>query len=436
MQIKYSDILISNVLIPLYDKNQRYHVRIKNGKIFSVTSVDQNLAAQENTAYDMRIECMNNSLELWPTYVENHAHLALPTNFDNFLEPMEIVALQYLYFGITQVMDLFGYPSISKEWDAMMENSHGIAPTIMHCGYALTAPTLNDKVGHGAEFPLPVYVVNNEADILSALEKNVVAGAQFIKLMYTAGIEKPGDLPRFSLLQKEIFSKILMFAKQHDLECIVDCNTLEEVKFAVRCGYRYFAHPIRDVILTEEDWNDLKNCYFVTTLQGLKGMVMTGNEMEQACDTFHFHQTQLPGQEKHFATVTMPYGIQYGMQNSRLHALNCMRENSIAALLRNQCVLGSDAGNTLSYHGLGFYEELLYFLQQKSVTRHNLLIAATQKIPGIFEKKLTNDFSLDNEANINLIESNELLPTNIIKGDIILTPHLIANKIETLRHSL
>lgn len=56
--------------------------------------------------------------ELWPGYTETHAHVSLPANWDDTVEDPRIVALQYLYHGVTHVVDMFGFPLSADAWAA------------------------------------------------------------------------------------------------------------------------------------------------------------------------------------------------------------------------------------------------------------------------------------------------------------------------------
>lgn len=86
------------VAIPELDPSALYDVTVEDGHFSSVRAVAER---DENDA---------DTPELWPGFVEAHAHLALPANFDDSLDDPRISALQYLYHGITHVTDLFGFP--------------------------------------------------------------------------------------------------------------------------------------------------------------------------------------------------------------------------------------------------------------------------------------------------------------------------------------
>lgn len=164
---------------------------------------------------------------------------------------------------------------------------------------------------------------------------------------------------------------------------------------------------------------------------------MTGLDMLQVYDVDHFHKTQLPGQENYFSSVEVRYGVQHNMQISRLSALKCMHENTISALLRDQCLIGSDAGNTLAFYGFSYYQELCVLLEDVRVNRNLLLKTATEKAQQFFsyisQRPHIDFLEIGSYANFNLIPAEEILPVKMILSDCIYTQHGIKNHITKTR---
>ncbi|MQY35992.1 hypothetical protein SRB17_39880 [Streptomyces sp. RB17] len=297
--------------------------------------------------------------ELWPGYTETHAHVSLPANWDDTADDPRIVALQYVYHGVTHVVDMFGFPLVADAWATGRAASAVPYPEIVHCGYAVTATTnaagLN---GHGVEFPAPVYMIATEADLEHAIRSNVERGGTFLKVMFTDGTEQPDSPVKFSRLSRRVLEFTARIAAERGLTAVIDCNTLQETRWAYECGFRLFAHSVRDRTLDAADWKEFEGARFVSTLAGLRPMVMTGEEFEAEYGREGFAETQDVRNLEFARTIEKPYGIEYGCQETRTAALADMRRNALATLAQGRLLIGTDSGNTGAYHGYSFLSEL------------------------------------------------------------------------------
>ncbi|MFJ7078628.1 hydrolase [Streptomyces sp. NPDC098781] len=297
--------------------------------------------------------------ELWPGYTETHAHISLPANWDDTADDPRIVALQYLYHGVTHVVDMFGFPLVADAWEADRAASPWPGPEVVHCGYAVTATTdTAGRTGHGVEFPAPVHMLSVEADLEHALRANAERGGTFLKVMFTDGTEQPGSPVKFSRLSRQVLTFTARMAAERGITAVIDCNTLQETRWAYECGFRLFAHTVRDRTLDEADWSRFEGARFVSTLAGLRPMVMTGEEFVAEYGHEGFAETQDPRNLEFVRGIEKPYGIEYGCQETRTAALADMRRNAVAALRRGTLLVGTDSGNTGAYHGYSFLREL------------------------------------------------------------------------------
>lgn len=333
------------VSIPVLDRAVLYDVVVEDGRFARVDAADRPRGGS--------------ATELWPGYTETHAHFALPCNWDDSLDSPRITALQHLYHGVTHVVDKFGFPVIAEEWEAGRAESPWPYPEVVHCGYAVTAMTDGaGRNGHGVEFPAPVYMLAVESDLEIALRANEERGATFLKAMFTDGTEQPGSPVRFSRMSERILRFTARMAAERGLPAVIDCNTLEETRFAYECGFRLFAHSVRDTELTEADWKEFDGARFVSTLAGLRPMIMTRDDFDAEYGRPGFAQTQDPFNLEFVQKIEQPYGIEYGVQETRTAALTDMRTNALAALDRGRLLVGTDSGNLGAYHGYSFLSEL------------------------------------------------------------------------------
>jgi len=337
---------IQNVAIPCLDPTLLFDVGVAGGIIAQIDSV----ADRDSHRY---------SLELWPGYVESHAHLGLPANFDDSLDDPRLIALQYLFHGVTHVVDMFGFPLVKTLWELGRMQSPVPYPELAHCGYAATSMRDSDGLtGHGVEFPAPVFMLGIQEDLDTILRANRERGATFLKVMFTNGTEQPRSKKKFSRLSPNVLEGVARVTAEHGIPCVLDCNTRDEVFQAYSYGFRIFAHSVRDVELSSDDWRALHGARFVSTLSGLRPMIMQREEFLHEYSRFGFQETQDVENMEFVSTIHEPFGIQFDCQESRTAALGNMRQNSLAALTRNALLVGTDCGNTGAFHGYSLLSEL------------------------------------------------------------------------------
>ncbi|SPF03395.1 hydrolase [Streptomyces sp. MA5143a] len=337
-------VTLHGVAVPALDPDALYDVTTENG-VF--------------TAFRPTGARRGGEHELWPGYTETHAHVALPANWDDTVEDPRIVALQYLYHGVSHVVDMFGFPLVADAWAAGRAASPWPYPELAHCGYAVTATTdAAGRTGHGVEFPAPVHMLAVESDLDHALRANAERGGTFLKVMFTDGTEQPGSPVRFSRLSERVLRFTARMAAERGVTAVIDCNTLQETRWAYECGFRLFAHTVRDRTLDAADWKEFEGARFVSTLAGLRPMIMTGEEFLTEYSREGFAETQDVRNLDFVRGIEKPYGIEYGVQETRTAALADMRRNALAALGRGDLLVGTDSGNTGAYHGYSLLGEL------------------------------------------------------------------------------
>ncbi|MEU8467855.1 hydrolase [Streptomyces sp. NPDC029006] len=336
--------VLSGVAVPGLDASTVFDVTVEDGVFARVEATGPRLGGER---------------ELWPGYTETHAHVSLPANWDDTADDPRIIALQYLYHGVTHVVDMFGFPLVADAWREGAAASPWPYPEIVHCGYAVTALTdAAGRTGHGVEFPAPVYMIGVEADLDQALRANAARGGTFLKVMFTDGTEQPGSPVKFSRLSEEVLRFTARTAAERGIPAVIDCNTLQETRWAYACGFRLFAHTVRDRTLGAAGRAEFAGARFVSTLAGLRPMVMTGEEFLAEYGRESFALTQDPANLDFVRGIEKPYGIGFGCQETRTAALADMRRNALAALADGSLLVGTDSGNTGAYHGYSFLSEL------------------------------------------------------------------------------
>jgi hypothetical protein len=339
-------LTLQRVVVPSVDPELVFDVEAHAGRITRLDAVGR---ASEHPG----------ALELWPGYVESHAHVGLPANFDDTLDDPRVLALQYIYHGVTHVVDMFGFPLAQAGWEAGREASSLPYPEIVHCGYAATSLVdVHGRTGHGVEFPAPVYMLGVADDLEIVIRANRERGATFLKVMFTEGMEEPDGEIRFSRLSGTLLGDVARVAAAHGVTCVLDCNTRAEVQQAYSYGFRLFAHSVRDVELSASDWDALEGARFVSTLAGLRPLVMDSQAFLREYSRPGFAETQDVANLAAVADLEQSFGVQLNRQDTRLAALEHMRRNCLAALDRGALLVGTDCGNLGTFHGYSLMSEL------------------------------------------------------------------------------
>jgi hypothetical protein len=377
------DLILKNIRIPCVDTSRLLSLGIKAGKI---ALIGPESSFNDKIQSKIMRDYAGSSLELWPSFVETHAHLALCPSLDPHPLPTYITALQYLYSGVTHIVDMFGFPNISKEWEKSEKTSNWEFPKVVHSGYAITSSEKKGRKGHGEEFPCKVHRLQNNSEVARVVESNLRTGATFLKVMFTDGKEVPGDKKRFSKLTLKNLERILTLAQKTRLETVIDCNSFEETYAAYHLGYRYFAHMVRDRRLSEMEFDSLKNATFISTLSGLSPMVMKDSDFCELFDRPPFHVSQDKRDFEDMIGIRSPYGLKIDIQKSRLKSLKNIRTNSLLALQKNALLVGSDSGNTFSFHGYGVHSEFLYLSPTSESQTRSLMHSATMNGHSFFKR--------------------------------------------------
>lgn len=408
------DLLMLGVRIPTLE---RYDVGIRKG----VYSYIKKSSDRENgflkLAQAKKILSFDQAQTiLWPSFVESHAHLALSPTIDGIRQPTHITALQYLYYGITRVLDLFGFPFIEDEWRQAESHFDFPFPEVAHCGLALTASVENGLYGHGHEFPIAPYYIQSKEDVGKAIEDNVSKGATFIKVMFTEGREVDTDKPRFSILKRPLLEYLHQRLNDFDLPAIVDTNSYEETLIAKNIGFSNFAHLMRDRALHAKEWDQLGHSLFLSTLSALTPMVMHRELFYKAFGNPQFLAAQPQRYFEDMDKRIVSYGTQTGIQESRLIAIRYLLQNTQTGLSRSQVIPASDTGNTFSYHGYGLHREFELIQPQNRQEKEKMLRAATERAHELFVKFNRSacpvELKQGGQADFNLFEENPVESKN------------------------
>jgi hypothetical protein len=384
---------------------ERFDVTLEDGRIRAIVPHEPESTPDASDILDYR----RSFQELWPSFVEGHAHLALSPYMDRALsDPPWVIAAQYLLSGVTRVIDLFGFPKIQGQWEKEAGDADFAFPEVLHSGYAFTSGLREGMKGHGHEYPVKAHLIDTDAEIERGLEENLASGARIAKVMYTSGRDLPPDPRKFSLFARPELRRLRERLDRAGIPAVIDCNTYDESRAAFDLGYRHFAHMIRDRALTDAEWDGFRGARFLSTLSGLTPMVHKDEDFLAASDRELFHATQSPLHRAAMRTVKIPYGEQIGIQASRLGALAHISGNLRAALAREQVVLGSDAGNMNSFHGFGAHREMEMLLRQELASDTRLHEAATTAGHRFFEDLRGGDadrvgLEVGDRADLNLL---------------------------------
>ena len=254
-----AELLIEHVTVispeqsqPLTDRN----VLIRDGRIVSVGQ--QAVAAKGDTR---KIDGRGKFLT--PGIMDSHVHASDSAGIPPLGNEPELVALRdayqkqqprsYLYFGVTQVLDLASFGEGLKRFE-----SQPIKPDLFHCG---SAPVLDGyptamipqavryqafpeyvyEPANAQEHPLPAGANEAEHTPEAVVERAAQGGAHCFKIFIEDGF---GPASNWPLMSKETLARVRAETRKRGLLLIAHANALDMQRIALDVGVDVLAHGL------------------------------------------------------------------------------------------------------------------------------------------------------------------------------------------------
>jgi imidazolonepropionase-like amidohydrolase len=254
-----ADLLIERVTVispeqaqPLTDRN----VLIRDGRIVSVGQ--QRITAKADTR---KVEGRGKFLT--PGLMDSHVHVSDAAGVPPLGDDPALVALRdayfrqqprsYLYFGVTQVLDLTQFAAGLKTFD-----SQPVKPDLFHCGAAITLdgyptamipqavryqafPDYVYEPANAKEHPLPAGAKEAEHTPEAVIERLAQGGARCVKIFIEDGFGPRSDWP---ILSKETLTRIRAETRKRGLLLVAHANALDMQRIALDVGVDALAHGL------------------------------------------------------------------------------------------------------------------------------------------------------------------------------------------------
>jgi imidazolonepropionase-like amidohydrolase len=254
-----ADLLIEHVTVispeqaqPLADRG----VLIRDGRIVSVGQKD--VAAKADAR-----KVDGRGKFLTPGLMDSHVHVSDSAGIPPLGDEPELVALRdayqrqqprsYLYFGVTQLLDLAQFASGTKAFE-----SQPVKPDLFHCGAMVTLdgyptamipqpvryqafPDWVYEPANAKEHPLPAGAKEAEHTPEAVIEHLVQGGARCIKIFIEDGFGPRSDWP---MMSKETLARIRTETRKRGMLLVAHANALDMQQIALDVGVDVLAHGL------------------------------------------------------------------------------------------------------------------------------------------------------------------------------------------------
>ncbi|MGH8177298.1 MAG: amidohydrolase family protein [Steroidobacter sp.] len=259
------DLVIENVAIvspeharPLPNR----HVLIRDERIVEIRQTPI-----AKTSVQTRID--GRGRYLTPGLMDSHVHVSMPAGLPLGSEDATIAALtaayarqqprSYLYFGVTQVLDLAGMPEGIAAFEAQP-----VRPDLFRCGAAIVlngypmalfdhkiryqlAPDFIFEPANAAKHPLPAGADAAKHTPEAVVQGIAASGARCVKVFIEDGF---GDRSDWPMMSAGTLKRVKAAALQHKLRIVAHANAIDMQRIAIEAGVDVIAHGLWN-------WNEL-----------------------------------------------------------------------------------------------------------------------------------------------------------------------------------
>ena len=261
-----ADLVIDNVTIvspELQKPLTKRHVLIRDGRVATVS--------QQPIAGAAGAEKIDGAGKfLVPGLTDSHVHVGTPVGLPLTSDDPSLAALRdayvrqqprsYLYFGVTQLLDLIGPPEGIAAFEAQPQR-----PDLFKCGAAVVldgypAALIDKNVRHqlvpdyiyepanAAQHPLPAGADPAQHTVTAVIGKIAASGVRCVKIFIEDGFGSSTDWP---LMSKDMLRQVRAETRKHRLLLIAHANALGMQRIAIDTEVDVIAHGLWN-------WDDVK----------------------------------------------------------------------------------------------------------------------------------------------------------------------------------
>lgn len=143
---------------------------------------------------------------------------------------------QALLFGVTTELDMMMQPALAQKLHASPRPEYA---SFFSAGFPATVPG-----GHGTEYGVAIPTLTEPSEAEAFVEQRIREGSDYIKLMYTAGV----DMPRMRLpptLSRETLAAVIAAAHKNHRLAVVHIGSASGARDAIEAGADGLAHLFR-----------------------------------------------------------------------------------------------------------------------------------------------------------------------------------------------
>jgi len=300
----------------------------------------------------------------------------------------------YLRSGITAVFDVGDFM-----WTLKFQNENDENPLAPHTAAAgpLITPAPEQRIGIFEVDGENTFVhLGSEKQGRDAVVKNTAAGTTGIKI-WGFSPDDPEFVKKINAVADEI--------KKQDNKMIAHATNLSEAKMAMELGARLLVHSVTDTLIDEnfidlmKENNTLYNPTIIVsrgyynTYKALLGQDFEIDDPNQVVDSKTRYMLKNASDFKKFLDQNRVQNLERGLP---IMDENLQKEKEI--MLKNlrkvyeeggTIVVGTDAGNPGTLHGISFYDEI-EAMQEAGIPAKDLIVMATRN--GAMAMERLDDF--------------------------------------------
>jgi imidazolonepropionase-like amidohydrolase len=249
--IEHVTIVSPELAAPAADR----HVLVRGDRIAQISA--KPIAAQGATRIDGR------GRWLTPGVMDSHVHVSTPPGLPWGSEDPAIAALtadfvrqqprSYLYFGVTQVLDLAGAPEGVAAFEAqpVRPDLFRCGPVIVLDGYPMVlldrnvryklAPDYVFEPANAREHPLPAGADPAHHTPEAVIDRIAASGARCVKVFIEDGFGERSDWPMPSA---QTLERVRAAAQRHKLPLLAHANAIDMQKIALDARVDVLAHGL------------------------------------------------------------------------------------------------------------------------------------------------------------------------------------------------
>lgn len=375
---------------------------------------------------------------LIPGLADMHVHFGRGGGLPNTPESVERALRQYLFYGVTTVLNLGAYSGRADEIiELRRRQAEGqiLAPNIYATGGLLTVPGSHPINRWARDLPegidpethdwsqRGVWVVRTSAEVREVVARMAAAGMDGIKVVIESGPEND-PFPR---MPAEMIEAAIEEASRHGLPVFAHATSVNELEDAVEAGVRAVVHlvgpelPGADLLAAMRQ----KDIYYVPTLSVFISADVWGDPSKNLTDQFLRSGAEARLIEALLASpsnpTTRPAEEDWARRGAVLRALKAAHDAGV------KLAAGSDPPGGLRFHGYSMHHEL-ELMVEAGLTPAEAIFAATRRpaellgqadVFGTIAPGMRADLVLLSANPLEDIRNTRTLEMVIVKGKVI-----------------